>query len=100
MGLFFSLVEYLFHTPFKLLDVVIINPVHLKCRATMCLRIAFAEHCVVIDCFFLCYASIDQATGVTPQYPDDPYYQHPEQGKHNPPSEHILSYFPQIFSPL
>ena len=31
------------------------------------------------------YASIDQAAGVTPQYPDDPYYQHVEQGKRNPP---------------
>ena len=56
--------------------------------------------CVVIDLFFRCYVSIDQATGVTPQYPDDPYYQHVEPGKRNPPSEHILSYFPQIFSPL
>ena len=57
--------------------------------------------CVVIDCFFRCYASIDQAAGVMPQYPDDPYYQHSEQGKRNPPSEHILSYVSaNIFSTI
>ena len=66
----------------------------------MCLRIAFAEHVWWLIVASMFCASIDQAAGVTPQYPDDPYYQHVEQGKRNPPSEHILSYFPQIFSPL
>ena len=46
------------------------------------------------------FASLDQAEGVTPQYPEATYSYHVEQGKRNPPSEHILSYFPQIFSPL
>ena len=87
-------------TPFKLNSLNHPHLGDLKCRAIMCLRIAFVKACVVIDCFFRCYASIDQAAGVTPQYPDDPYYQHSEQGKRNPPSEHVLSYFPQIFSPL
>ena len=50
--------------------------------------------------FFRCYASIDQAVGVPPQYPDDPFYRHGEQGKRNPPSEHVSSYILQLFSPL
>ena len=50
------------------------------------------EACMVIDLFPPLYVSIDQAAGVTPQYPEDPYYQHADQGKRNPPSEHILSY--------
>ena len=67
----------------------------------MCLRIAFVETCVVIDCFFRCYVSIDQAAGVTPQYPEDPYYQYLDQGKRNPPSEHVLSYVSaNIFSTI
>jgi len=45
--------------------------------------------------------SLDQATGVPPQYPEDPYYQHVEQGKRNPPSEHVLSYISaNIFSTI
>ena len=66
----------------------------------MCLRIAFVKPCEVIDFSPVAIFSIDQAAGVTPQYPEDPYYPYPEQGKRNPPSEHVLSYFPQIFSPL
>ena len=47
------------------------------------------------------YVSIGQADGVPPQYPDDPYYQHVEQGKRNPPSEHVLSYVSaNIFSTI
>ena len=50
---------------------------------------------------FRYYASIDQAAWVTPQYPEDPYYYpYPEQGKRNPPSEHVSSYILQLFSPL
>ena len=66
----------------------------------MCLRIAFVKACVVIDGFFRCYASIDQAAGVTPQYPDDPYYQHVEQGKRNPPLSMSYPILLQIFYPL
>ena len=67
----------------------------------MCLCIAFAKVCVVIDCSSVAIASIDQAAGVTPQYPDDPYYPHIEQGKRNPPSEHVLSYVSaNIFSTI
>ena len=45
-------------------------------------------------------ASLGQADGVPPQYPAEQYYQHSEQGKRNPPSEHVSSYILQLFSPL
>ena len=36
-----------------------------------------------------------------PPYREDPYYQHVEPGKRNPPSEHILSYVSaNIFSTI
>ena len=59
----------------------------------MCLRISLVMHVWLLIVPFRCfYASIDQAVGVPPQYPDDPYYQPAEQGKRNPPSEHVSSY--------
>ena len=59
----------------------------------MCLCITFVKHvCLLIVSFRCFYASIDQALGVPPQYPGDPYYQPAEQGKRNPPSEHVSSY--------
>ena len=59
----------------------------------MCLCIAFVMHVWLLIVPFRCfYASIDQAVGVPPQYPDDPYHQPVEQGKRNPPSEHVSSY--------
>ena len=67
----------------------------------MCLRIALVQDVWCGDwlLFPVRCVSVGQADGVPPQYPAEPYY-HAEQGKRNPPSEHILSYFPQLFSPL
>ena len=80
-------------TPFNLLVMFNAFMVHLKCHIIMCLCIALVLFGVVFDCAFRCsYTSIDQGVGVSPQYPDDPYYQPAEQGKRNPPSEHVSSY--------
>ena len=47
------------------------------------------------------YASVDQGAEVPPPHRDDPYYQPYQQGKRNPPSEHILSYVSaDIFSTI
>ena len=89
-------------TPFNLLVMFNTFMVHLKCHIIMRLCIAHVLYGVVFDCVFRCsYTSIDQAVGVSPQYPDDPYYQPAEQGKRNPPLwACLLLCFPQIFSPL
>ena len=80
-------------TPFNLLVMFNTFMVHLKCHIIMRLCIARLLYGVVFDFAFQCfYTSIDQGVGVSPQYPDDPYYQPAEQGKRNPPSEHVSSY--------
>ena len=85
------------------------SELRLNCVAGIILlsRIKMSCHHVVVHCidkhvwWLICFfASLDQADGVTPQYPEDTYSYHVDQGKRNPPSEHVLSYFPQIFSPL
>ena len=85
-------------TLFNLLVMSKASRVHLKCH--IIILVCFA-HLPCVDCFpgIVC-ASVDQGGEVPPPSCDDPYYQHSEQGKRNPPSEHILSYFPQLFSPL
>ena len=84
----------IFGTPFNLLVMFNTSMVHIKCHIIMCLCIALVLYGVVFDCVFRCsYTSIDQAVGVSPQYPDDPYYQPVEQGKRNPP----LSMSPPMF---
>ena len=85
-------------TPFNLLVMFNTFMVHLKCHIIILVCIAPLP---CVDCFpgVVC-ASVDQGVEVTPQSRDDPYYQPYQQGKRNPPSEHVLSYFPQLFSPL
>ena len=88
-------------TPFNLLVMFNTSMVHIKCHIIMCLCIALVLYGVVFDCAFRCsYTSIDSGVGVSPPYPDEPYYQPAEQGKRNPPSEHVSSYISQLFSPL
>ena len=85
-------------TPFNLLVMFNASRVHLKCHIIILVCIAQLP---CVDCFsgVVC-ASVDQGGEVPPPSRDDPYYQHHDQGKRNPPSEHVSSYILQLFSPL
>ena len=77
-------------TPFNLLLMFKASRVHLKCHIIIFVCIAQLP-CVDCSSGVVC-ASVDQGGEVPPPSRDDPYYQPYQQGKRNPPSEHILSY--------
>ena len=88
-------------TPFNLLLLFNASRLHLKCHIIILVCIAQLP---CVDCCFLSgvvCASVDQGGEVPPPSRDDPYYQHLDQGKRNPPSEHVLSYVSaNIFSTI
>ena len=86
-------------TPFNLLVMFKVSRVHLKCHIIIFVCIAQLP-CVDCSSGVVC-ASVDQGGEVPPPSCDDPYYQPYQQGKRNPPSEHILSYVSaNIFSTI
>ena len=78
-------------TPFNLLVMFKASRVHLKCHIIILVCIAQLP-CVDCSSGVSFCASVDQGGEVPPPSRDDPYYQPYQQGKRNPPSEHILSY--------
>ena len=87
-------------TPFNLLVMFKASRVHLKCHIIIILVCIAQLPCVDCSSGVVC-ASVDQGGEVPPPSRDDPYYQPYQQGKRNPPSEHILSYVSaNIFSTI
>jgi len=86
-------------TPFNLLVMFKASRVHLKCHIIILVCIAQLP---CVDCFSgVVGASVDQGGEVPPPYCDDPYYQHSEQGKRNPPLWSCLILFSaNIFSTI
>ena len=87
-------------TPFNLLVMFNASRVHLKCH--IIILVCIAQLPCVDCCFFsgVVCASVDREVEVQPQFFDDSYYS-AQQGKHNPPSEHILILFSaNIFSTI
>ena len=85
-------------TPFNLLVMFKASRVHLKCHIIILVCIAQLP---CVDCFsgVVVHRQIKEVK-CHPRL-DDPYYQHSEQGKRNPPSEHVLSYVSaNIFSTI
>ena len=83
-------------TPFNLLIMFNASRVHLKCHIIMVVCIAQLP-CVDCSSGVVC-ASVDQGGEVPPPSCDDPYYQHSEQGKRNPPLwACLILYFRKYF---
>ena len=89
-------------TPFNLLIMFNASRVHLKCHIIIFVCIAQLP---CVDCCFLLSgvvcSPVDHEFGVEHHHSDEQFDSSAQQGKRNPPSEHILSYVSvNIFSTI